>query len=84
MITYELWTHRWTATYYAIRLCEGHITGVCGPLPESARIERGDLAAYDYDDRSEVLLRARRNPDQFGLAEAWRRGRPEGWPPMDC
>src|SRR2546421_10229236 len=65
MITYELWTHRWTATYYAIRLCEGHITGVCGPLPESARTERGDLAVYDYDDRPEVLRRARRNPDQF-------------------
>jgi len=31
-----------------------------------------------------VILRARRNPDQFGLAEAWRRGRPEGWPPLSC
>jgi hypothetical protein len=82
MTSYEFRTHRWTATYYAIRLCNGQITGVCGPLPESARTERGDLAVYEYDDRPEVLLRARRNPDQFGLADAWRRGRPEGWPAM--
>jgi len=82
MITYELWTHRWTAAYYAVRIADGCVTGLCGPLPPAPRDARGDLAGYEYDDRSEALRRAQKHPEQFALAEAWRLGRGEGWPPL--
>jgi len=81
MIAYELWTHRWTSTFYAVRLANGRVTGLCGPLPPAPREARGDLAGYDYDDSPAALRRAQKSPEQFALAEAWRRGRAEGWPP---
>jgi hypothetical protein len=78
MIGYELWTHRFTHAFYAVRLNEGRVTGVCGPLPFSTLSARGDLAGYIYDDRPEAIEEALRHPEQLGLAEAWRRGRAEG------
>jgi hypothetical protein len=81
MTTYELWTHRWTAASYAVRLFEGRVTGVCGPLPAVAREALGDLAEYEYDDRPAALRCARMSPEQFAPAAAWRHGRAERWPP---
>jgi hypothetical protein len=78
MNSYELWTHRWTHAFYAVRLSEGRVTGVCGPLPFATLGARGDLAGYAYNDRPEAIEEALRHPEQFGLAEAWRRGRAEG------
>jgi hypothetical protein len=78
MTAYELWTHRWTAAFYAIRLEDGRVTGVCGPLPFSTLAARGDLAGLQYDDQPEAIECAMRHPEQFAPAEAWRRGRTEG------
>jgi hypothetical protein len=80
--TYALWTHRWAATFCAVRLSEGCVTGLCGPLPRAPREARGDLSGYPYDERPEALRCAQMHPEPFALAEAWRRGRGEGWPPL--
>jgi hypothetical protein len=80
MTTYELWTHRWTATLYAVRLRDGRVSGLCGPLPTAVREALGDLAGYEYDESPAVLRRAQVSPDQFAPMEAWRHGRAEPWP----
>lgn len=82
MIIYELWTHRWTSAFFAVRIADGRVTGLCGPLPPAPREARGDLAGYEYDERPEAIWCAQKHPEQFALAEAWRRGRAEGWPPL--
>ena len=75
MDTYELWMHRWTGAFYAVRLDNGEVTGVCGPLPFATLAARGDLAGYRYDSDPDVIRCPLQHPEQFVLAEGWRRGR---------
>ena len=79
MSSYELWRHRWTSDFYAVRLDAGRVTGVAGPLPFCTLSGRGDLAEYPFDDRPEAIEHALKHPEQFAPAEAWRRGRSEGF-----
>lgn len=72
MTTYELWWHELLGAY-GVRLEEGRVTGVCGPIPLS-RVDDYDPAQLEYDERPETILRAQDSPEQFCLLEAWRKG----------
>jgi hypothetical protein len=79
MITYELWIHSWTQAFYAVRLKDSRVTGVCGPLPFVTLAERRDLAGYDYEEDRVALGEILKHPDQWGPATAWQRGRVESY-----
>jgi len=69
MEIYEFWRDRSTRHVFAIRLRDGAVTGVCGPLDVS-EIEAEFLDALDYEtDRAEWLDAHR---DEFELYEPTR------------
>jgi len=72
MTTYELWFHELLGAY-GVRLQEGQVTGVCGPIPLS-RVGGYDPGQLWYDERPEAIRRAQESPEQFCMLEAWRKG----------
>lgn len=48
--TYQFWQHVESGGIYAVRLEQGALTGICGPLDRD-EVRRETLSAFDYDDR---------------------------------
>jgi hypothetical protein len=70
--THELWFHELLGAY-AVRLQEGRVTGVHGPIPLST-VAYCDPRSLEYDERPETILRAHDSPEQFCLLEHWHKG----------
>ena len=70
--THELWFHELLGAY-AVRLQEGRVTGVHGPIPLST-VVYCNPHRLEYDERPEAILRAQESPEQFCMLEDWRKG----------
>jgi hypothetical protein len=66
--TYQFWQHMKSREIYAVRLEQGALTGICGPLhPNEVRPE--NLPAFDYNDQRDDVAWAQEHDQEPGV---WR------------
>ncbi len=68
MSLYYFWAHRSSGERYAIRMNDGRLSGVAGPLPQS-EVRTDRLPDFAYEDAPEDAAWAREHGSDFGLYE---------------